>query len=733
MKLIRSHRLLFLSLLGFLVLATPTLAFADTGWFQALVYSMVVTVTGWLLGLGGMILNYGINDFLLGFGNTFGETGIGVAVNSTWTIIRDFVNMTFIFGLVYIGFKMILNSGDSQSKRWLANLVIAALLINFSLFITKGVIEVSNQFAAQILTSGFETDSDGKVDIASTLMSSLGISSIYNQSIEAAGVEGGSGLIGIDGNAWGYIFGTGFLFVISAFVFAAGGVLLIFRFAILNMYMILSPVLFLGWILPPLSGTLDKYWKEFLKKCFFAPIYILLLYFSFKVLDGMQQSNIYNWENMKWDRTTSGSGELIVSGTQSTIPFFILTCFFLIASLVVANKMGAEGAGKAMSMGKRVSNATGRFAQRQTLGRGAQGVGWAAKGTAKGYRRLDANVEKINNKWVKRGIRGAAAVSTLGLATEKNVSAALAKGQTLSVAGSESYTQLKDREKKVSLRQSQELKDKENKERFKTNTAVLENKGSTQALTLEQLKDSIYQVGKSIRDMTDEERADLGKDELTKQAVALHLSDQHIESLEKSGEFSHADIQSIKDSRKAAQKNIAGQTQEDKDKGIERGITEGEKSIVPNTTEGALVKQFSEHLRQELAKGSVQDIGKLPKEIFMSEEMSDHLTPQMVEQRMRNGDLTNKELDEIKKNIEKLVNVTKNGDEKTHRVWKKWENSNSVYSAQLNLKLNDLGPSSQSTPPSQPIQQSNTTIITPNSQNWNSSNQNLPPRPGPQP
>lgn len=380
MKLTRSHSQILASILGFLVLVTPLVSSAEeAGVFQGLVYTLVITVTGWMLGIGGLILNYGINDFVLGFGKTFGDTGIGVAVNTTWTTIRDFVNMTFIFGLVYIGFKMILDSNDSQTKKWIAQLVVAALLINFSLLITKGVIEISNQFSYQIIANGFVTedvtDSSGQkvgieVNMSAKLMQMMGISNALGGIVSTGEIPNSVG----SENAWGYIFGTGILFLVTGFVFAAGGILLIIRFAILNFYMILSPVLFLGFILPPLQGSLQKYWGQFLSKCFFAPVYLLLLYFSFQVLQGMQTSGRYSQTNMDVAGITANSGATIAEAAQSTIPFFILTCFFLIGSLVIAQKMGAEGASKALSMGRGLSNKAGSLAKR---GAGASTLGVA--------------------------------------------------------------------------------------------------------------------------------------------------------------------------------------------------------------------------------------------------------------------------------------------------------------------------------------------------------------------
>jgi hypothetical protein len=326
---------------------------------QKLVWSLVATVTGLWLGLGALILNFGINDFLIGFGKTFGDTGIGVGVDTTWATVRDFVNLTFIFGLVYIGFKMILDNNDSNTKRWLAGLIMAALLVNFSLFITKTVIEVSNQFAIKIIENGFPVDLDENgnvvVDTSGSLMQRLGLVGILGNQQDVLEAVGGD-------KAWGFIFGTGILFIIAGFVFAAGGILLIIRFAILNFYMVMSPVLFLGFILPPLAGSINKYWEKFIAKCFFAPIYILLLYFSFRILDGMASPSAGGSGRFAPNGTAyretlgiSNTGSIQEAST-STLPFFILTCFFLIGSLVIAEKLGAEGAGKAVGIMKDVKN-----------------------------------------------------------------------------------------------------------------------------------------------------------------------------------------------------------------------------------------------------------------------------------------------------------------------------------------------------------------------------------------
>ena len=78
------------------------------------------------MGMGGYLLNVGIEQFVVGFGDKFLTSGVGIAVDTLWVSVRDMFNLTFIFGLVYLGFKMILNSDDSNTRRWLIHLLLSS-------------------------------------------------------------------------------------------------------------------------------------------------------------------------------------------------------------------------------------------------------------------------------------------------------------------------------------------------------------------------------------------------------------------------------------------------------------------------------------------------------------------------------------------------------------------------------------------------------------------------------
>ncbi|MCA9362067.1 hypothetical protein KC906_01710, partial [Candidatus Kaiserbacteria bacterium] len=354
-------------LLTILLFAVPLLTLAEgPGTFDNILWNIVNSVFGTLAGLAGLLLNSGINTYVIGFGDQVFNNGIDLVINNLWTAVRDIFNLTFIFGLVYIGIKMILDSDNSNTRRWLVSLILAALLVNFSLFITKVVVDFTNILARQIAINGFNTAADGEVLVSETFMRSLGITKTWG------GMSGFSSTQ--DGGVYAYIFGSMILFIIMAFVFAAGGILLIIRYVVLIFYMILSPLMFLGWVFPQMQGFSSRYWRNFLSRAFVAPVYLLLLYCSAFVV-----SSMYNGRSPDYAAALNADGGSgVLSSFENTIPTFIIASVFLIASIVIAQKMGAEGASTAVNIGRNLTNKARQGAIKYT----GRAVGGATAGAA---------------------------------------------------------------------------------------------------------------------------------------------------------------------------------------------------------------------------------------------------------------------------------------------------------------------------------------------------------------
>jgi hypothetical protein len=383
------------------VLMLPNSVYADFGFeaaAQGILWTVINVFFGWIVYASGSLLDYSINELVIGFGSFYSTSGLGFSINSLWTIVRDIFNLTFIFGLVFIGFKMIFNSSDSNAKRMLGSLILAALLVNFSLFITKLVIDFAN-IAAMQFASGFTNNGVQAAQVSAGFMSIFGLTGIWNTGGSLANFGGGAG--------WGYIFGALMLYVVAGFVFLSGALLLVVRFVVLNIYMVLSPLMFLGFVFPGFQNVTTTYWRGFLSQAFFAPAYIIMIYFSYQIL-----------VNLKGAAGAGNLGQLFGTARpapatfEAVFPMFIMTAVFMIASLVVAQKMGMQGASSSLAIGKRLSGGARRAVTGATVGavgrKAAQGLNSAP------VTRLNARLN--NSKWGSRAV----AVGSLGTLTSRN-------------------------------------------------------------------------------------------------------------------------------------------------------------------------------------------------------------------------------------------------------------------------------------------------------------------------
>ncbi len=405
--LLRYHKLP--ALLAFLVVAliciVPFISLAQAptpdpaAWYEGgiagILWRLVNSFFGWLVGVAGVMLDFAINKYLVGFGDTFLSSGVGVAVDNLWVQVRDLFNITFIFGLVFIGFKMILNSDDANTRRWLVNLIMAALLVNFSLFITKFIVDFSNLAAYEMAQAWPSAATPGNVDVSTPFMDLMGINNVWDAHSPSLVSNGG-----ID--AYGYIFGTMIVFLISAFVFAAGAIMLMIRFVALNLYMILSPFMFIGWVFPSMMGITRTYWSGFLGRAFFAPIYILMLYFSFRVLEGLRVSS--GLGNSNFAAAMGGQGAPTVASIEGTIPIFLVACMFMLGSIVVGQRLGADGASTAIKVGQnirgRVQRGVGYAAGGATAGLAARGLRNSAGYAANSYAESDNAKRRASSSWL---------------------------------------------------------------------------------------------------------------------------------------------------------------------------------------------------------------------------------------------------------------------------------------------------------------------------------------------
>lgn len=102
------------------------------------VYYIIFKPTAWVMVLAGEIMDWGIGYSI--DSSSYPVSGHSF-VTDGWRIMRDLANMFFIFILVIVAINTILGNDNKKVIAWV---LIIALVINFSLFLCKVVVDVGN-------------------------------------------------------------------------------------------------------------------------------------------------------------------------------------------------------------------------------------------------------------------------------------------------------------------------------------------------------------------------------------------------------------------------------------------------------------------------------------------------------------------------------------------------------------------------------------------------------------
>lgn len=323
-------------------------------------FSGLGAIIAWL---GGILLDTSIGWFTIDMVGTVQYFGLDISISLLWAIIRDIFNIFFIFGLIFAGFKIILNANDSSAKKTIGGIVVAALLINFSLYVTQVVVDFSNVAAYQIynlIDSGQTTTVLGREvkSLSSNFTNATDISSLNangSQIMKQSGISDNGGDSVFSAFLYGFLFLL--FYTILGFVFAAGAFLLFTRFFVLIFLMIFSPVMFLGFVFPNFAKYSRDWGGKLINQALMGPAYLFMLYLSLYALRGINNMQQYD--------------------AISVIIYLLVVTAFLWASLLVAKHFGGYGASAAVNIGQRWGKGIRSYA---TAAAGGASFGLVARG-----------------------------------------------------------------------------------------------------------------------------------------------------------------------------------------------------------------------------------------------------------------------------------------------------------------------------------------------------------------
>ena len=251
------------------------------------IYILAVPVGNFLVGLAGMVLDF----FMLhSISSTSYRSGF---IEAGWEILRDVTNIAFLFGLLYLAFNMVL--GRENSKKGLINIILVALTINFSLFMSYAILDVSNVFAhvfynkivASEVTRGDEVviDEFALGETVTTESRALAIADKIDPQKLTQVTESNDSMI----LKFIVVLVAGFINYTLVLTFLNIALLMIGRTVGLFVTIVLSPLAFASIIIPKFRSMpyvgFDNWLKDLVKLCFLAPVFLFFLYITVQFIN----------------------------------------------------------------------------------------------------------------------------------------------------------------------------------------------------------------------------------------------------------------------------------------------------------------------------------------------------------------------------------------------------------------------------------------------------------------
>lgn len=276
------------------------------------------------------------------------------AVKAGWKIIRDIMNMVFIFLLLYVAIGTILQTGGINWKSTVTSIIVAALLVNFSMLIASIFIDASN-----ILTKEFydAITEDNTRRMSDMLIQGTAIAKILDPSTipeKASYTEKSVRIILICLLFAGLIK----FFFTCAWLFVGRAVAFVFL-------MMTSPIALVGSVLPKTKQYADRWWNTLLDQAMLGPFVMFVLYFVLSIVGKTGETF-----------TIARLAEDDPAKEYTYIFLYMIIIAIVNFGLTEAKKMSGEAGSAALSFGKQATGylggaVLGGFATGLTAGVGA--------------------------------------------------------------------------------------------------------------------------------------------------------------------------------------------------------------------------------------------------------------------------------------------------------------------------------------------------------------------------
>lgn len=244
-----------------------------------------------------------------------------------WELVRNICNIFFIIAIIAMAMATLFRVEGYQFRHLLVSLVIAALLVNFSLVIAQVILGFADTMQSQFLPNN--------VDVIRSLARDLMVANtrdaVFNVSLT---------------NLGSFSYTVTFFFWValavgSFCVFAAIAVFLVIRIIALWILLMLSPVAYVAGILPATKSARQEWWGQFLKYAFFTPVMAFFLNMAAVISNNSRINNVLSQIT---DASFASSNAPAISSFVFQVASNVMLLVFLIVAIKVADSFGIYGA-----------------------------------------------------------------------------------------------------------------------------------------------------------------------------------------------------------------------------------------------------------------------------------------------------------------------------------------------------------------------------------------------------
>ncbi len=407
----------------------------------AKITNIIFKLASFITYVVGTLFDYSL-ELSMNSAEFFKKLGV---VEITWSFIRDLLNITFIFILLWTAIQILIgNDAQYNAKKVLMNVVIVAILINFSLFAAKLMVDGSNIVSLKIYEAMKVSTSEKSATISERVMNTVGLSAMYDitqifntnntQTMAGSVCEKDPGaLITIS------VMGTIFLAILSL-ALGLAAVLFLIRLMNILILFIKSPLWVWGHVLPgnqSMQKIKNNWWNEMKHVLTFPIMYMFWMLVAIIVFDKLGQVKAVSGAN--GTRTTlldlicSGPGTSgSLSSSISLIAIFVIVIILMMRAVQYGIKNATTpeqsfGSGMAKSVAGKfggwqdaITKNLARKTGTAVVGAGAlaagAGIGAAKWGTTKSLNLaggvVGGGLNKLRGKDFSEGFYGGAGMTT---------------------------------------------------------------------------------------------------------------------------------------------------------------------------------------------------------------------------------------------------------------------------------------------------------------------------------